>query len=120
MWLTQQEQEQRREDVRFECSEIWQKRRSHCGAVETNPTGIHEDAGSVPGLVQRIKGLALLKSLGVGHRCGWDLVWLWCRPAAVAPIQPLAWELSYVTGAVLKSKGKEGGKEGREGGGRRK
>ena len=25
-------------------------RSSHCGAVETNLTGIHEDAGSIPGL----------------------------------------------------------------------
>ena len=27
-----------------------------------------------------------------------------CRPAAVAPIGPLAWELPYATGAALKSK----------------
>ena len=27
-------------------------RSSHCGSVETNPTGIHEDAGSIPGLAQ--------------------------------------------------------------------
>ena len=33
-----------------------------------------------------------------------DLMWLWCRPAGVAPIQPLAWELPYATGAALKSK----------------
>ena len=25
---------------------------SHRGAVETNPTSIHEDAGSIPGLAQ--------------------------------------------------------------------
>ena len=25
---------------------------SHCGAAETNPTSIHEDAGSIPGLIQ--------------------------------------------------------------------
>ena len=25
---------------------------SHCGAVETNPTGIHEDVGLIPGLIQ--------------------------------------------------------------------
>ena len=34
-------------------------------------------------------------SYGVGHRRGSDLalLWLWCRPAAVAPTGPLAWEL---------------------------
>ena len=33
-------------------------------------------------------------SCGVGHRHGSNLalLWLWCGPAAVAPIQPLAWE----------------------------
>ena len=30
------------------------------------------------------------------------VLWLWCRPAAVAPIRPLAWELPYATGAALK------------------
>ena len=45
-------------------------------------------------------------SCGVGHRCGSDpeLLWLWCRLAAVAPIQPLAWELPHGTGAALKKK----------------
>ena len=34
---------------------------------------------------------------GVGCRHGSDsmLLWLWCRPAAVAPIRLLAWELPY-------------------------
>ena len=47
-------------------------------------------------------------SCGVGRRCGTDLalLWLWCRPAAVALIQPLAWELLYATGAALKRKTK--------------
>ena len=45
-------------------------------------------------------------SCGVGHRRGSDLVllWLWCRPAATVPIQPLAWEPPYATGAALKKK----------------
>ena len=30
------------------------------------------------------------------------LLWLCHRPAAVAPIQRLAWELPYATGAALK------------------
>ena len=29
-------------------------------------------------------------------------LWLWHRPAAAAPIQPLAQELPYVTGVALK------------------
>ena len=47
-------------------------------------------------------------SCGVGHRCGSDLalLWLWCRPAAVAQIRPLAWELPYASGVALKSKNK--------------
>ena len=34
---------------------------------------------------------------GVGCRRGLDpeLLWLWCRPAATAPIRPLAWEPPY-------------------------
>ena len=30
------------------------------------------------------------------------LLWLCCRLAAVAPIQPLAWEPPHATGAALK------------------
>ena len=31
------------------------------------------------------------------------LLWLWCRRAATAPIQPLAWEPPCATGAALKT-----------------
>ena len=50
---------------------------------------------------------------GVGRRCGLDLalLWLWCRLAAVALIQPLAWELPWVAGVALKEE-KKGGKNG--------
>ena len=43
-------------------------------------------------------------SCGIGHRHGSDpaLLWLWHRPAAVVPIQPLAWEPPYAAGAALK------------------
>ena len=45
-------------------------------------------------------------SCGVGHRGGLDpaLLWLERRLAATALIQPLAWKLPYVAGAVLKEK----------------
>ena len=45
----------------------------------TSLTGMGEDTGLIPGLAQLVKDLALL--------------WLLCRPAAAAPIHPLAWEL---------------------------
>ena len=35
------------------------------------------------------------------------MLWLWHRPTAAAPIQPLAWEPPYVTGVALKSKEKK-------------
>ena len=51
-------------------------------------------AGSIPGLVQWVKTLALL--------------WLWRRPAATAPIVPLPWEPPYAVHAALKGqKGKK-------------
>ena len=44
-------------------------------------------------------------SCGVGCRHGSDpeLLWLYRRLAALALIQPLAWELPYVTGMALKT-----------------
>ena len=45
-------------------------------------------------------------SCGVDHRHGSDraLLWLWCRPAAVALIGPLAWELLCAERVALKRK----------------
>ena len=48
-----------------------------------NPASINEDAGSIPGSLSGLKDLALL--------------WLWCRLAAAAPVQPLAWKPPYAS-----------------------
>ena len=46
---------------------------------------------------------------GVVHRRGSELasLWLWYRPAAAAPIRPLAWEPPYAMGAAIKRKKKK-------------
>ena len=82
---------------------------SCCGSVETNLTSIHKDTGLIPGLTQKIKGSSIAVRYGISRRCGLDLtwLWLWCRPVATAPIQPLAWEPLYDTGAFLKKKKKK-------------
>ena len=48
-------------------------------------------------------------SCGVGCGRGLDpeLLWLWHRPAAIAPILPLAWEHPYAVGAALKKERKK-------------
>ena len=66
---------------------------SRCGSVETNLTCNHEDAGSIPGPARRVKDL--------------ELLWLWCRPVATVPIQPLVWEHPYAEGVALKGQKKK-------------
>ena len=63
--------------------------------------------GLIPGLAQWVKDLVLL-SCGVGRRRGLDLALLcsWHRPAAVAPIRPLAWEPPHAAYAALEKEKK--------------
>ena len=80
-----------------------------------NLTRNHEVVGSIPGLAQWVKRSGVAMSLaqwvkrsgvamscGVGHSRSLDpaLLWLWHRPAATAPIRPLAWELPCAAGAA--------------------
>ena len=53
-----------------------------------------------------VQSLALLSELrsDVAASCSSDPVLLWYRPAAAAPIQPLAQELPYATGEAIKRK----------------
>ena len=52
-------------------------------------------------------------SFGVGHRrnSGPELLWLWRRPAAAAPIGPLAWDPPHAEGVALKKDKKKKKKE---------
>ena len=51
-------------------------------------------------------GSGIAVSCDLGRRCSSDsvLLWLWCRPAAVALIWSLAWEPPYTAGVALKKK----------------
>ena len=45
--------------------------------------------------------------VGCGRGLDPELLWLWHRPAAIAPILPLAWEHPYAVGAARKKERKK-------------
>ena len=59
----------------------------------------------IPGLAQWVKDLVLPMRCGVGRRRGSDpeLLWLWHKPVATAPIRPLDWEPPYAAGVALEN-----------------
>ena len=69
----------------------------------TNPARNHEVWGLIPASLSGLR-TRHYHELCVGCRCSSNLALLWHRPAAVAPIQPLAWEPPYASGVALKSK----------------
>ena len=81
---------------------IWSSRD---GTVEASSTRSHEVVGLIPGLAWWVGDPALPRA-GCGSwtrlGSGVAVAWIWCRPAAVALIGPLAWEPPCAVGAALK------------------
>ena len=70
-----------------------------------NPTRNHEVEDSIPGLAQWVEDPAMSCGVGCRHSSDPALLWLWRRPAATAPIGPLALGTSIChTSAPIKGK----------------
>ena len=69
-----------------------------------NPNSIHGTRIPFLALLSGWRsGVAVTCGVGRGSDLDSALLWLWCRPAAVAPTGPLAWELPYAMCPALKS-----------------
>ena len=80
---------------------------------EMNLTSIHEVASLIPGLDQwglRIQHCHELRCR-LQARPDLALLWLWCRLAAIASTQPLAWEPPHAVGTALKKQNKQTNKK---------
>ena len=55
------------------------------------------------------EGSGIAESCSVVYRHGWalELLWLWCKLATVASIQPLAQKFPYAMGVALKRQKKK-------------
>ena len=69
----------------------------------TNPTRNHEVAVPSLALLSGLR-ISVAMSCGAGHRRGSDheLLWLWHRLVATAPIGPVPWEPPYAEGMALE------------------
>ena len=69
-----------------------------------NPTSIHVEVSSIPGLAQQVKDPVLQTYL-----LGLDLMllWPWCKPVAAAPTGPLGLGTSICHGLWRQKKKKE-------------
>ena len=65
-----------------------------------NPTSIHEDTGSIPGLTQWVEGSRVVTSCGVSQRSGIAVAVVWAGSCSYDLIPSL--ELLYTLGVALK------------------
>ena len=76
---------------------LWLSRLRNC-LVEVSVV-VQQKRTRIVSMWTQVWSLALLSGSRIWHCCK-----LWCRPAAVALIWPLAWECPYAKGTVLKRK----------------